>query len=125
MADDSTIEDTGQEATHDGYADTPEAAVGLMTGGVSEPYQTVPTTQLDLAYRQAKERGEVPEVGEARSFIVEGNEDSLKNYAGVSPEYQGFGDPTQAPFRAEGGPEADIEARIMDGETPRRRSRRR
>lgn len=111
MADDETT------TTHDGFAETPEAAVHQMTGGTSEPYRTVPTTTLDLAYRQAQERGEVPaEVGAPRSFAVEGNEESLQNYVGVSPEYQGFGDPTQAPMRSEEGPEAEAERRAYEAQ---------
>jgi len=80
-----------------------------------DPYTTKPNDQLDLERRQAEERGEAgPEVGEARSFALEGNDTS--GYLGVCPEYQNYANPGDAPLKAEDGPTVPLEQQAYEFE---------
>jgi len=55
--------------------------------------------------------------GNARNFGVEDNDTDA--YVGVSPEYAGYGDPTQKPYAATGdSPEALAEAKFKESQKP-------
>lgn len=77
---------------------------------MAEVEYTKSNATLDGEARLRAEKGEdAPEVGEARSFAVEGNK--LDGYIGVSPEYQNYASETHAPLTATEGLEADLLAR--------------
>lgn len=104
-------------------AEVDEAArVGVA--GVSQPYTTRPTTQLDLERRLAREEAglgppsalnaepDEDTAGLARDFRVEDNDTS--GYFGVAPEYQNYANETERPLVAEEGPEAAAEERLAE-----------
>jgi len=90
-----------------------------------------PASQVDLEERQeagfassavlstsdeaARRQAEQGEDKDARSFAVEGND--LSSYSsGISPEYMTYANESEAPLKAEEGPEAVLEEFVDDEE---------
>lgn len=89
-----------------------------------EPNYTKPTSQVDLERRldNGNESNRVlttsdeyasrdHSADEGRDYRVEDNDTS--DYYGVSPEYQTYANETEKPAKAEDGPEAEIEKRLV------------
>lgn len=82
------------------------------------PQRTPSSDELD--YQRRLDENFAPEVRSTTGepvevyapFTVEDNDTSA--YVGVSPEYMTYADDTHKPLRADGGVEADREARIFD-----------
>ena len=88
-----------------------------------------PGSQVDLKRRQENDNKsdrvlstsdeyDPQELGEARSYLVEGNE--VTEYIGTSPEYATYANETEAPLKVEDddNPEAAVFKSFAEGPTP-------
>lgn len=75
---------------------------------MTKPNYEKPSSQLDLEARQKK--GYKPS-----SVLIQGEDPQVSDngYIGVDEVYQNYANDTEAPLRAEDGPEAKIEANFL------------
>ncbi len=71
------------------------------------------STSDEYARRQAEKSDDEKDEG-VRSFAVEGND--LDNYVGVDPIYQNYANESEAPLKAEDGPEQVLEEAVEEEE---------
>jgi len=71
------------------------------------------STSDEYARRQAEKSDDEKDAG-VRSFAVEGND--LDNYVGVDPIYQNYANESEAPLKAEDGPEQVLEEAVEEEE---------
>ena len=93
-----------------------------MTEKKEKANYILPNSQVDLEERLAKgnasdrvistsdDHKPADDDGNGREFALEDN--NLDGYVGVDPIYQTYANETDAPLRADGGPEAELEAFI-------------